>query len=442
MQVSRVTTTALFLTLVLAFSLAPTCLSSEKVVLHFAGGPGWLEHAKNAIAAFEHDYPNIKVEPVPLEPPDDKFILMVAAGEPIDVFLNAHVFGWPGYTHDGLFLDLTPFIERDQAALGDIVPSAWRAARVGPVLSGMAGLSPGHGVVYNATFFKEAGLVLPPGDWEDTSWNWDVMVQVARKLTRTNSEGETVQWGVGFWDADNLIGFAWAFGGDWFDKESYTRGVVNKVTLTKPENVRAYEAIAELRTTGAQTHLGPIWSGQLAMGIDGLHPGIVDPQIRGDDMARFEWGFAAYPYADGVDRSKTFSWSGPFAAIMADTAHPQEAWEFVKYLTTSHNPAVSEWAYMSPMASTYVGLLEYWMTHDISAIPYDEMAQIMTQALERAMPLPRTSILGASEVWNVLSSRLIPALGGEVAVPTALEQAQDVATKAVAEVKEKYGIGF
>jgi len=396
--------------------------------------------------AFQRENESITVEPmyVAWNEVDDKFLMMAAGGEAPDILVNNSVYGWARYALQDMFMDLGHLIERDKSELEGIIPPAWEAAHVGPVLSGMANLSPGFGVAYNATLFKEAGLILPPADWEDPNWNWNTMATIARKLTKRNSDGEVTQWGVGFWDADNLIGYAWAFGGDWFDTESYETGVVQKITLTQAENVEAYEAIAELRSTGAQTHLGHIWEGTLGMGIDGLSPNLLDPVLRGDSMSNFEWGFAPFPYPQDSARGKTFSWSGPCAAISAASQHPEAAWKLVKYIALSEDPAALDYHGSPWITPSRIQLiLERYRERGSFrnyVISYEEIVDAVMGSLMRAQPLPRTSMLGATEVWDAVGQELIPALNGQQPIKAALEKAQEAAQAKVSALKDKLGL--
>ena len=94
--------------------------------------------------------------------------------------------------------------------------------------------------------FQEAGLAIPTYDWDSTSWMWDDMVSYAKKLTKAGANGKVTQYGIDFWNADNLVTFAWANGGDYFDEESYKSGKANKLLFNSPENLQAFSKVAEL----------------------------------------------------------------------------------------------------------------------------------------------------------------------------------------------------
>lgn len=408
----------------------------------------------DAVAAFERENPDIDVQPIYVawDQTDDKFVTMVAGGAPPDVFLQNSVYGWARYVYEGLLMDLSPYVKRDRARIdyNDILPVGWKAATVGARLGGFAGLASGFGTMYNATLFEEAGLSLPPTDWADASWNWDTMVAAARKLTQVNADGKATRFGVDFWDADNLIGFAWGFGGDWFSPASYETGVVERVTLATPANGRAYEAVTALRTEhgvrpgGRVPAAQPIGgaqsfrNGMLGMWIDGM--GLPNPE-QTPSIKEFRWGFAPFPYAEGTPRNRTFSWSGAYAGIAAGSKNPDEAWRLITYLSgRATDPAVRAALYMNPRRSNWLASVEEWLKYGLIALDAGAFRQAVFGGLERAAPLPRSSMVGATEVWNVFNKQVVPALRGQGNVRAALEQAQPVAEATVASLKEQLKI--
>lgn len=404
-----------------------------------------------AVAAFERDNPDIAVEPIYVgwDQTDDKFVTMVAGGTPPDVFLQNSVYGWARYVHEGLLMDLTPLLDRfkGQTNYNDVLAAGWRAAKVGNKLGGFAGIAPGFSVNYNATLFEEAGLALPPTNWNDSSWNWNTMLTYAKRLTRVNSEGAATQYGVDFWDADNLIGYAWAFGGDWFSPDSYTSGIVGMPTLNTPANVRGYEQVAALRTDLGVRPGGRIPAATPISGVGSFQNGLLGMWIDGVSVARpdaqpqvkaYKWGFAPFPFPEGAPRDRTFSWSGAYAGIAAGSKHPEEAWRLLVYLTGQiKDPAVRGVLYMNPRVSNWLYTANEWIGWGIMAQTPQAVQEVLFGSLERAAPLPRSTVVGATEVWNVVNPQLSPALRGQVSVAEALQKAQPIAEAAVAELKAK-----
>ncbi len=93
-----------------------------------------------------------------------------------------------------------------------------------------------HVIFYNKTLFKEAGVEAPPTDWNDKSWTYDVLREKAKALTKTEGD-TTTQFGVSFVFDNWPTG--WLFGGDWFPKETYEKGVIEQFTGDTDEKTLA-----------------------------------------------------------------------------------------------------------------------------------------------------------------------------------------------------------
>lgn len=405
-----------------------------------------------AVREFEEDHPDIKVELI-LEAwntVDDKFTVLVASGMAPDVFINNSVYGWAKYAYQGLFTDLTPYVNRDAAGLrwNQFFEPAIQQSKIGGRLYGMpAGPSTGFATTYNATLLEDAGLQAPPTDWNDPSWDWDTMVAYARKLTKVEN-GRATRYGVDFWDADGpLLAMAYAFGGDWFDAASYQTGIVQAVRLNTPENVRAYEAVASLRTQDQVRPGGPLGgpgggiqnfgSGQIAMWLEivQFRPATFAPATQ------FKWGFAPFPYPRGSERRRIASWGGGgFAAIPVGAKHPEAAWTFLKWVATTDradHPGLRDWMAVGGPRSSWFAAVDQWYQLGLASQSRNQVLQVMMGAVERAVGLPRQVIAGGTEVWNIVNKELTPTLRGSGPVSAALARAQTQAEAAVREFKQK-----
>ena len=278
------------------------------------------------IEAFERLHPNIKIE---LENNGGsgsdywaKLQTMVIGGTPPDIIYPA--------THNGFalavlgeLLDLTPYVQRDgidmDQYLYDIdelythdgklwaLPIDW--ARVG--------------VFYNEDKFARAGLAAPSDDW-----TWDEFLQIARRLTvDTNGDGTYDEFAIrdfsSYWPL-----MAWSFSGHglYDDIRRPTRTLINS-----PGVVDGLDFLANLMN---ESNVIPT-SRNLQDWQNVFQNGVAAMEIIGHwripffaETLNFNWNIAALPRAvTSVNRI-----DGSGFAISRHTQHPDEAWEFVKFL--------------------------------------------------------------------------------------------------------------
>lgn len=288
---------------------------------------------------FEAAHPGVKVSIVTNAGTGyyDKLMTLWAAGMPPDVWGQG---GAPrSYQREGWLLDLTDFVKADLDELNikDFFPAAWKAYEWDGRVWGLPFISVASPLFYNADLFDQRGVVPPPAGWSDEGWSWADMVATARKLTVAEPDGRLKQAGVGI-DTDPLswIIFSYFWGADWFDRETYRTGIVQRTTLDTPENRRAW---TEVRALMWQDHVAPrlgdgfdAWSGFQA-GKVGMHLGASPWVIMGKrDVLRFRWGMASQPQTP-VARRTTIVYTDAWL-IGSQTRHPKEAWELVKFLSS------------------------------------------------------------------------------------------------------------
>lgn len=292
---------------------------------------------------FEESNPGIKVEILSLpggSARDERLTVLYAGDQMPDIWgeggstATFHVFDW--------VLDLAPFVERDRDELDidDFLPAAWANVYRDSQIIGMPWGMSTSAFAFNRARLDEAGLSYPPVSWTDASWNYDVLLQYARQLTRRTADGRVEVFGFETWLwEDYLLTWAHLFGGDWFDAASYETGIVNQVTINRPETMAAYEEIIKLihdmqvmpGPGGAAWATGPVhWepfaSGQIATRITSswAYEMYFDAGLE-------DWGIAAIPQFPAGRHSLVANdaWH-----IWKHTNHPEEAWQLVKFLTS------------------------------------------------------------------------------------------------------------
>ncbi len=261
-------------------------------------------------------------------------------------------------------MDLTPYLEKERETVEGIDEDILGLYQVDDRQYGIPFLNFGTYLFYNKELFDEAGLDYPTVDWNDESWSWEKMVEYAEELTTESGDiGERI---FGFMSNDETNKQSWLFGGDFLSADDYENGAMSEPQLlSNPRNIEAIQAHVDLIQRGisptpsqseALTEIGdPFVSGKVAMTTNG---GWAFSNLQ---AAEFEWGIAALPFVEGRQASIYVDpWS-----ISAGTEHPDEAWEFLKFLISAEHGARS---YMEITGATPVHseLLEEW---------YDMMAE-------------------------------------------------------------------
>ncbi|MBX2977392.1 MAG: ABC transporter substrate-binding protein [Ignavibacteriaceae bacterium] len=199
-------------------------------------------------------------------------------------------------------------------------------------------------LIYNKDMFKAAGL-----DPEKPPKTWDELYEFSKKLTLDkNKDGNFEQ--VGFfvpvfpssgsrngWMVWQFRPFIWQAGGEIIEADQ------SKVIFDSKEAVSALSLWQKLfkeqkLSTFTSDFDMAFVSKQLAMAMDG--PWSL-PRYK-DLMKNLNWAFAPLPA--GPAKQATIV-GGEYLAIFKQSKHPQEAWEFIKWIISPE--AQAQWAMSS-----------------------------------------------------------------------------------------------
>ena len=146
------------------------------------------------LADFKKARPNITVQ-AQLIPPDQlqqKTVTAFASKTAPDLWNTAPTFYYE-FVQRGDLENLTPYITRDKTGLGTFFPNILTDLAVPPG-SGNYYALPRNYVVsllyYNKNAFDKAGIGYP-----DASWDWNKLLDVAKRLTIRNADGTVAQFG-------------------------------------------------------------------------------------------------------------------------------------------------------------------------------------------------------------------------------------------------------
>jgi multiple sugar transport system substrate-binding protein len=371
--------------------------SGEKVKLTWLvrTDPAMLSWEKNMIKTFEESHPNISVElqRIPQTEIDQRLSTMIAGGKLADVWSsNWSNSGFLTYLRMGGIMDLTPFFQKDDQFLSTLNKEIVDQFTVDGKNYGVPMLNLGSFIYYNKELFDAAGVDYPPTDWEDTSWNYDKVLEVAQKLSHDVGTSKQV---FGFMNSFSADLQAWAFGGDFFKPDAYKSGYpdgqvqvvtdINKQAIQyNADLINKYKVSPNQATMDAVSQVGdPFLTGKVAMVMTGGWG------FWSYNTAKFKWGVAPMPYHEGrVAPLYADPWN-----ISKNSKHPEEAWEFIKHLV---DPKAGGKEFMESTSATPAdnSLADQW---------YQQMADKTGMTAEQIKQLNEGAIKnGKSAIGNVL----------------------------------------
>lgn len=373
-----------FTGLLLASALVTPALAEDVTLKYmtFSAAPNYLKELDATIAAFEAEHPGIKVEyeTAAWDAYFTKLQTVVAARQAPDAFeLNFENF--VTYAEKGALADLTPLISADAGFSTTVYnPTALAAFAQDGKQYGLVESFSNVVLFYNKDLFDAAGVAYPTADW-----TWKEELEAAQKLTNA---------GAGVWGDFAPIQF-WEFyktiaqnGGAILSPDKKT------VTIDSPQNIEALQWMIDKVSTykvtpsdvemAGQSSEDLFKAGKIAM----LRTGI---WLLGDfaENAKFKWDIALEP--GKTNKAHHFFANG--VAVSANSAHPAEAYQWIKFLTSSKAavdlriaagwelPAVSD-------AAAVQGYLDQ---------PIPESREVVFQALDTAVVPP---VIGN---WNQLT---------------------------------------
>lgn len=420
----------------------------DAVSVSFAGWGGTQEQAgvEAAIDQFQQENPNILVEW--LYTPDTEFTRVflsnLAAQTPPDTsFIMSNTY--ESFRSQGILLDITDQIMSDEL-LGQpdyfIQPQeANRCADANGRWHGIGSCWVAPHIYYNAELLDAAG-VTPPGFKDDEIWDWDTFVENAKQLT-VDANGRHPD-DAGF-DLDNVTqwGVQYPFSNETFIAAAvYSNGgaLVNEngSALDTPEAMQALQNLADLiyvhhvaPQSAALTSLGMtntqmLDTGRLAMAVDGswalswMNPSTVS----------VEMGTGALPK---MSQAATFM-QAHFHSALAATQHPEEAWQWVRFLATPFYQTqfckIGLWLPSQTALMTEEGLAS-WITEGIHPANYIDFITEYLPKYGVTTRIPAGYVEGSLNFINPAYEALNNGTPAEEVLPEAVRQANEAIAASV-----------
>jgi multiple sugar transport system substrate-binding protein len=408
----------LVLSLVVAAALVVTlpCLGAAPVkITHLSSGAhsdSWQDFLREMKTPFEQANPGYEVEILTEARPNEKFLVMCAGGVSPDVLdLVTHVSA--PLIAEGMFLDLNRFLDAQSRGL---FPPAMLKALTTPAGILYALPIEVYSIVtwYNLDMLRQAGLT-PPAELKTGEWTWELMRSYGRKLTK-DSDGDGVAeiWGLDRMRSRPYIQSTQA-GGNFFDRDIFP---TKSLVLSEPV-VTAIEFIERLiwqdRVTQPASVGGGTYFYHSKAAIDVVDgPGILGTYMKG---VPFEWDVALQPYGPAGNATNV-SLNG--FQISSQTKYPQEAWQWVKYISTTEK-AQRSMATHTGRLPMLARVARAWNTC-VPDLPANWMA-FFEQSVHPDNIFLKEGMIMDARITTTLTNQLNRVWRGEASARVALEEA-------------------
>ena len=292
---------------------------------------------KNLIPQFEKENANVKItsSSAPFAQYWQKIQTMAASGGELDVFWMSVAYCWD-FAQKKFTRDMTPLVKEANLDLSKYYTKVFDILRY-PNASGDMYAFPSRWVIsvlfYNKTIFDAAKEPYP-----DETWDYQKLLEVAKKLTKDTSDPTKAQWGTLSNTSNTYFdSLVKSFGGQVMDANlNYT-----KCELDQPKSIEAIQYAVDLvqkfkvspSPTELQGQPDPFLSGRVAMKIDGSYQMVGLQKANGFvyDIAMVPKGAAARSIYGGPDS----------LSIASQTKHPEESFKWVFYYCGPSRPASS-----------------------------------------------------------------------------------------------------
>jgi multiple sugar transport system substrate-binding protein len=390
----------------------------ESVTLRLTWVAKEFEHTFQVMGpVFEQRYPWVKLQ---LEASPDyleKLTVLFATNTIGDVmFLESDDEAFFAYwAAAGMLRQLDDYIKRDKYDLNVFFPEAIRALRsvdgnmwAFPYKAFMARC----GLFFNIDLLEQTGMRLPTDDW-----TYDDLAQAAQKLTR-RSGGEVEIWGGGRKMGGDLAFTAImrAFGGDLYTPDG-KRTLVGQPRSQEAINwwLDRYLNDGTIVPDLAANSFTLFQQGKVAL-LAGHNPGDRVTIANALNPNNVRWGLVLMPKGPAGRRGGSFFITP--TGIAKISKHPEEAWEFQKFLAEKETGVVMGFPTpQSGQTSSHFGARKDVYT-DPRLLNAPGMPPGVMQALARSMELPEPlhwpHNFRAAEVEKVLNDEVRKAVRGEV----------------------------
>ena len=350
---------------------------------------------QDQIAGFEKTHPDIRINLDP-DAGSQKILTQLAGGVYPDLFAVYDPATIRVFARKGVLMDLGPLMKKNGMSVSQFWPQLKPYMMHGGKVCGLPDNCGPFVVFYNRRLFREAGVPMPRPDW-----TWDDLLSAAKRLTRRDSRGRIVQFGIGYVDP-------WVMLPQWSARRYSPDG--KRCLMDTPECRQAVRFWSSFRL---QEHVSPSpteeqslsglggWGGagnlfkaeRVAMQVTGRWMCIEYRKNKGLD-----WDVAPVPQHGKVRATLLAS---KVYAIPKGCRHPEAAFAFLKYLVGRQDELlVASSGDGIPSVRKYAASREFLFN---PSYPRERSNQVYLDGMEWARPpemSPYISELDAMAIFN------------------------------------------
>ncbi|NPV80295.1 MAG: ABC transporter substrate-binding protein [Firmicutes bacterium] len=337
-MMKRINRCGMVVLIIAAFLLVATLGTSaaeKRIVRYWTGWTGFeAKELQKIIDDFNATHPNIEVRMTNVWGQYDKFLTAVAGGDPPEVASCVWTSQIAPFAARDALLPLDQYIKRDKIDPNDFMPGLWRSFDFEGHIYGMAATTNSTMIAYNKGIFREVGL-----DPNEPPRTLDELNKAIDKTTKIDKRGYIERIG---YLPSSLYHWGLVFGGNFYDEAKH------RVTANDPHIVSALEWLGSFAKRYDIRKLQAFQAGFGARQSPN-NPFFVGKQVMVDAG---EWQISeARRYAPKLDfaffpapppaggRKNVTIFEGSMFVIPKGSKYPDEAWEFIKYIT---GPEASE----------------------------------------------------------------------------------------------------
>jgi multiple sugar transport system substrate-binding protein len=274
----------------------------------------------------------------------------------------------------------------------------------------------GSMLVYNKDLFDKEGIKPPPVDWEDASWTFDKMLEMALKLTKNPGRPDAI-YGVEVRLWLQATSWPWLWGGDAWLPEHYTNFIAPRTNFNSDAVIESHQFMQDLiwkykvspdpASRSSMAQLGPPFkTGRLAMSLDGGWQ-----YWQTSDIREFKLGYAALPR---MKTNKNINFNDFW--IMGRWSKVKDAaWKVMRVLTSVE--ATSEYSKQSLTPPTPRASLNAWL-NEVSRFTGQSVAdltKVTTGAIkkERSQESPDHIFLQHPKINDTYQQEVDPLLNNK-----------------------------